>query len=255
MIYSRVAYNGEIYYAAAEGEELSLLLEAPYKRLVGSGKKVHWSEVRLLAPCQPTKIVCVGLNYADHARELGIQALPKEPLIFLKPSTAVIGPEEAIVYPPCSERVDYEAELAVVVKEAAARVSVKDARSKIWGYTCGNDVTARDLQQRDGQWTRSKSFDTFCPLGPWIVEELNPQELNIRLLVNGEERQNSNTREMIFSVEYLVSYISHIMTLLPGDVIMTGTPPGVGPVRPGDVVTVEIQGIGSLVNKVITSNF
>lgn len=255
MIYGRVAYNGEVYYAVVEGDEVSLLLDLPYPRIVSAGKKVHLSEVKLLAPCQPSKIVCVGLNYADHARELGSSCLPTEPIIFLKPPTTVIGPGEIILYPSCSTRVDPEAELAVVIKEVARRVDVKDARSKIWGYTCGNDVTARDLQQRDGQWTRSKSFDTFCPLGPWIVEGLDPAALNISLSVNGEKRQNSNTREMIFSVEYLVSYISHIMTLFPGDVIMTGTPPGVGPIQPGDTITVEIEGIGTLVNKVIASNF
>jgi 2-keto-4-pentenoate hydratase/2-oxohepta-3-ene-1,7-dioic acid hydratase in catechol pathway len=209
--------------------------------------------VRMGPPCQPTKIVALGLNYADHAAEAGL-SLPRQPIIFLKPPTAVIGHQDQIVYPPMSQRVDYEAELAVVIGRWAKDVPVHEARRYILGYTCSNDVTARDLQQKDGQWTRSKSFDTFCPLGPWIVTDLNPSELAITCRVNGKVQQTGNTKDMIFNVWSLVSFISRVMTLEPGDVIMTGTPAGVGPLSPGDVVEVEIEGIGILENKIVSES-
>jgi 2-keto-4-pentenoate hydratase/2-oxohepta-3-ene-1,7-dioic acid hydratase in catechol pathway len=225
--------------------------------------------------------VALGLNYADHATESGLP-LPEQPIIFLKPPTAVIGHMDQIVYPAMSQRVDYEAELAVVIGKRARTVSSHEARRYILGYTCGNDVTARDLQQKDGQWTRSKSFDTFCPLGPWIVTDLNPSRLAVTCRVNGQVRQVGNTADMVFKVWDLVSFISRVMTLEPGDVIMTGTPAGVGPLSPGDVVfisrvmtlepgdvimtgtpagvgplspgdvvEVEIKGIGTLKNEVV----
>lgn len=200
---------------------------------------------------KPLKIICVGLNYRDHAEELKM-SLPASPIIFLKPPTAVIGDGEDIIYPDwMTKNLHYEAELAIVIGEKAHRISEKDAEKYIEGYTCGNDVTARDLQNLDGQWTRSKSFDTFCPLGPRVVKDLNPNKLDIQLLLNGEIKQSSNTGQMIFKPAYLVSFISQIMTLLPGDVILTGTPPGVGPMRKGDTVVVEIEGIGRLTNKIV----
>jgi 2-keto-4-pentenoate hydratase/2-oxohepta-3-ene-1,7-dioic acid hydratase in catechol pathway len=212
-------------------------------------------QVRLLAPCQPSKIVALGKNYAAHAREMAAKGMssevPSEPLIFLKPPSAVIGPGEAIVYPAMSQQVDYEAELVVVIGRRAKSVAQGEARSYVLGYTCGNDVTARDLQKKDGQWTRGKGFDTFCPLGPWIVTNPDPANLHLETRVNGVVRQSGVTSDLIFGVEVLVSHISQIMTLEPGDVIMTGTPAGVGPLVPGDVVEVEIEGIGVLRNPVV----
>ncbi len=203
--------------------------------------------VKLLAPCSPGKIVAAGLNYRDHAAEIGL-AVPAEPVIFLKPSTTVIGPGDAIRYPRMSAQVDYEAELGVVIKDRVKDIAPDEAKAHILGYTCANDVTARDLQRRDGQWTRAKSFDTFCPVGPWIETELDPGDLLIESFLNGERRQSSRTTQFIFPVHHLVSFISQIMTLLPGDLIITGTPAGIGPMRPGDEVEVRIEGIGSLKN-------
>ncbi|MDY7040748.1 MAG: fumarylacetoacetate hydrolase family protein [Chloroflexota bacterium] len=207
-------------------------------------------EMRLLAPCMPTKIVAVGRNYAEHASEMQSQ-VPAEPLIFLKPPSAVIGPGSAIVYPPISQRVDHEAELAAVIGHRARNVSAGEALDFVLGYTCGNDVTARDLQRKDGQWTRSKSFDTFCPLGPWIVTGLDPSNLSIECRVNGVLKQQSRTAQMIFPVAELIRYITQVVTLEPGDVILTGTPAGVGPIQPGDRVEVEIEGVGVLQNIVV----
>ncbi len=198
---------------------------------------------------KPTKIIAIGLNYHDHAKELNMD-IPDDPLIFMKPSTTVIGDGDAIVFPPQSTLLHYEGELAVVIKEEARNVARDEARYFIAGYTCANDVTARDLQRIDGQWTRAKSFDTFCPLGPRIVSDVNPRNLRIMTSVNGVPKQHSNTKNMIFDVFNLVSFISGIMTLLPGDVIITGTPPGVGELVVGDTVEVEIEGIGILRNTV-----
>ncbi|MDI6870695.1 MAG: fumarylacetoacetate hydrolase family protein [Bacillota bacterium] len=196
------------------------------------------------------KIVCVGLNYRDHAAELGM-ALPAEPVIFLKPETALIGPEEPIVYPAMSRQVDYEAELAVVIGREARNVTAAEAGRYIAGYTCFNDVTARDLQRRDVQWTRAKSFDTFAPVGKEVVRGIDPSDLLVECYVNGERRQSSSTRNLIFPVPELVSFVSRVMTLHPGDLIATGTPPGVGQLRPGDVVEVVIEGVGRLRNPVV----
>ncbi|HHW14051.1 MAG TPA: fumarylacetoacetate hydrolase family protein, partial [Firmicutes bacterium] len=192
---------------------------------------------------EPVKIVCVGLNYRDHAKELGM-ALPAEPVIFLKPETALIGPDEPIVYPAMSREVDYEAELAVVIGREARGVTPAEALRYVRGYTCFNDVTARDLQRRDGQWTRAKSFDTFAPVGREVAEGVDPRDLLVECYVNGERRQSSSTRNLIFPVPELVSFVSRVMTLQPGDLIATGTPPGVGHLRPGDVVEVVIDGVG-----------
>jgi 2-keto-4-pentenoate hydratase/2-oxohepta-3-ene-1,7-dioic acid hydratase in catechol pathway len=207
------------------------------------------SEARLLAPCEPSKIVAVGLNYRDHAEELNMK-LPEDPLLFLKPSSSVIGPGDAIIMPRQSARVDYEAELAIVIGIEAKGVSEKDAGKFILGYTCLNDVTARDLQNKDGQWTRAKGFDTFCPLGPWIETEIDPFDLKIDLLLNGQSKQSSRTSNMIFNPFKLVEFISGVMTLFPGDVIATGTTSGIGPMCDGDTVEVRIESLGSLVNRV-----
>jgi 2-keto-4-pentenoate hydratase/2-oxohepta-3-ene-1,7-dioic acid hydratase in catechol pathway len=207
-------------------------------------------EVRLLAPTVTSKVVCIGLNYRDHAKELNL-TLPEEPLLFLKPSTSVIGPGDEIVMPKQSSRVDYEAELGVVIGRIARKVSRKAAKDHILGYTCLNDVTARDLQSKDGQWTRAKGFDTFCPIGPWIETDVDPKDLDIRLFVNGEQKQASRTSNLIFDPYALVEFISHVMTLMPGDVIATGTPAGIGPLKSGDSVEVRIEGVGSLTNRVV----
>ncbi|SJZ34543.1 fumarylacetoacetate hydrolase family protein [Selenihalanaerobacter shriftii] len=207
------------------------------------------ANVELLTPCQPSKIICVGLNYLDHAKELNME-LPEEPVIFMKPSTSVIGPEDEINYPQMSSQVDYEAEIAVVMKKEAKDLTIEEVEDYILGYTCFNDVTARDLQTKDGQWTRAKSFDTFSPLGPVIVNDINPNELKIQLYQNDSLKQDSNTSQMIFSIKEIISFISQIMTLNPGDVIATGTPPGVGEVKLSDKIEVKIEGIGSLVNTI-----
>lgn len=204
-------------------------------------------EIKYLPPCMPSKIIALGLNYFDHAEELKLK-IPEEPLIFLKPSTAVIGHKENIIYPKMTERLDYEAELGVIIKNKVKNIKPKEVYENILGYTCFNDVTARDLQKKDGQWTRAKSFDTFAPLGPYIVTDLEPNNLEIKLRQNGKVKQHSSTSKMIFKIEEIVSFISQIMTLNPGDVIVTGTPSGVGELQVGDVVEVEIEGIGTLTN-------
>ena len=199
---------------------------------------------------RPSKIVAVGLNYLAHARELGHE-VPTEPLIFLKPTSAIVGDQDDVVYPKASLRVDHEAELAVVIGRRCKDVNEGDAFDYVRGYTCANDVTARDLQESDDQWTRAKGFDTFCPLGPQVVENLDPSSLRVVARVNGEVRQDGHTSDMLFGVPGLVAFISGVMTLEPGDVILTGTPPGVGPVQRGDLMEVEIEGIGVLRNRVV----
>ena len=198
---------------------------------------------------KPSKIILAGLNYRDHARELKMK-IPKAPVIFLKPPTTLISHKGSIIYPQGVKRLDYEAELALVIKRKARNVSVKEAKSCILGFTCLNDVTARDLQKKDGQWTRAKSFDTFCPIGPVIKTGLDTSNLAIQAYLNGKLKQNSNTGDFIFSPQYLVSFISKVMTLLPGDVVSTGTPAGVGPMKKGNQVEVRIEGVGSLINYV-----
>jgi len=197
----------------------------------------------------PTKIIAIGLNYLDHAKEFNME-IPEYPLIFMKPPTAVIGNGETILYPPQTKELHYEGELGIVIGKKARNVQIQEAHHYIAGYTCANDVTARDLQRLDGQWTRSKSFDTFCPLGPKIAKNIDPTNLSIITRVNGALKQKSNTNQMIFNVYQLVAFISAIMTLMPGDIISTGTPPGVGELQVGDVVEVDIEGIGILRNTV-----
>ena len=229
--------------SAAHSQALQLTSVTP------QGEVARVEEVDLLAPVQPSKIVAVGRNYRAHAAEMNAE-LPSEPLLFLKPPSAVIGPGETILLPSMSSRVDYEAELAVVIGRRAKDVPWNTALTYIFGCTAANDVTARDLQRTDGQWTRAKGFDTFCPIGPWIVTNLDTASVAVRARVNGEVRQDGRTRDLIFDVPYLVSYISKVMTLEPGDVILTGTPAGVGPLDAGDVVEVEIDGVGVLRNPV-----
>jgi 2-keto-4-pentenoate hydratase/2-oxohepta-3-ene-1,7-dioic acid hydratase in catechol pathway len=216
---------------------------------IDEARPVPFAEAHLLPPVMPGKIVAVGRNYADHARELGNDA-PAEPIIFLKPPSAILPPGGTIVRPPQSQRVDFEGELAMVIKREARNVPRGSWRDYVLGFTCANDVTARDLQKRDVQFTRGKSFDTFCPLGPCIATEIEPASLSLQTRVNGEIRQNGNTAQMIFPCDVIVEFITSIMTLLPGDVILTGTPAGVGPLSAGDTVEVEIEGIGTLHNVV-----
>jgi len=207
------------------------------------------SRVKLLAPVVPGKIICIGRNYAEHAKEHAAP-VPEVPLLFLKPPSAVIGPEEAVWLPPQSSQVEHEGELVVVIGKKGRWIEPQKALDYVLGYTVGNDVTARDLQSRDGQWTRAKGFDTFCPIGPWIETEFDPADSLITCLVNGEMRQMASTRDMVFTVPHLIAFISSVMTLEPGDIIMTGTPAGVGPLKPNDLVEVSIEGIGALKNPV-----
>jgi 2-keto-4-pentenoate hydratase/2-oxohepta-3-ene-1,7-dioic acid hydratase in catechol pathway len=241
--------QGESRYGMFRDErvyEVALLFEAR----AGEGRSWALDDVKLLAPSEPSKIVCVGRNYAEHAAELG-NTTPKEPLIFLKPPSAIIAPEDAIVLTPLSERVDYEGELAVVMGKNCRQLKASDdVRPYILGFTCLNDVTARDLQKKDVQFTRAKGFDTFCPFGPWIETELDLGAARVETLVNGQKRQSAGVSEMVFAVDFLVRWISQVMTLAPGDVISTGTPSGVGPLSAGDVVEVSVNGIGTLRNKV-----
>lgn len=250
MKIGRFHLEGRDFYGIVEHGEVFPLAGGPYgEEIRPAGPPHRLSGLRPLPPCLPTKVVCVGLNYRDHAEEFG-HGIPVEPVLFIKPSTALLGPGEGIVLPAASERVDYEAELAVVIGRICRKVAPEAAARYILGYTCANDVTARDLQQRDGQWTRAKSFDTFLPLGPYIDNTVDPFNLGISLYLNGALKQKSSTANLIFSVHELVSFISGVMTLNPGDVILTGTPGGVGQLAAGDQVEVEITGIGRLANAV-----
>ncbi len=244
----RFEVEGRAASGILAGEEIAEVDGDFYRALKTTGR-FHVSQVKLLAPCMPGKIVAVGLNYRDHAAEMRL-AVPGEPVVFLKPPTSVIGPGGTIVYPAMSEQVDYEAELGVVIKDRIHSINPDQAKDHILGYTCANDVTARDLQRKDGQWTRAKSFDTFCPIGPWIESELDARDLLIESYLNGERRQSSRTSQLIFPVSYLISFISKIMTLAPGDLIITGTPAGIGSMNPGDEIEVRIEGLGSLKNTV-----
>ena len=205
--------------------------------------------VRLLAPIQPSKIVCIGRNYVEHAKEHDAE-VPKVPLLFLKPPSAILNPGDAIILPPQSQQVEHEAELVVVIGKSTRNVIVEHAQDYIFGYTVGNDVTARDLQRSDGQWTRAKGFDTFCPFGPWVDTEFDPSDAIITCRVSDQPRQMASTRDMVFNVSMLIAFISAVMTLEPGDLIFTGTPAGVSPLKDGDVVVVEIEGLGQLSNPV-----
>ncbi len=241
----------DITYGAVEPEGIRLYRGTPFVAWEPTETVVEWEEARLLAPVIPTKIVAVGKNYAGHADEMGAE-VPDTPILFMKPPTSVIGPLQPIRLPAQSNEVHHEAELAVVIGTVTHQVPIEDVGPHILGYTAANDVTARDLQRSDGQWTRPKGFDSFCPLGPAIDTDLDPQEgLAIVARVNGETRQSATTAELVFGVGELIAFISSVMTLLPGDVILTGTPAGVGPIEVGDRVEVEIEGIGVLVNPVV----
>jgi len=244
MRIARIATGQGERYARLEGDSAELLDGAPW--LGGRpGARATWSARDLRCPVAPTKIVCIGRNYAAHAKELGNE-VPKEPLLFLKPPSSLLDPAGAIVLPPESTRVEHEAELGVVIGKRCKNVSRDDALAHVFGYTCVGDITARDLQRKDVQFTRAKGFDTFCPVGPWIETDLDPSKLRVRCRVNGEPRQDGATSNMIFDVPTLVSYVSRMMTLEAGDLIATGTPEGVGPLVDGDALEIEIDGIGTL---------
>ncbi|MBW4654906.1 MAG: fumarylacetoacetate hydrolase family protein [Kaiparowitsia implicata GSE-PSE-MK54-09C] len=250
--YVRVQTNsGHLYYGLLLLDHRVQLLDAPpWLKGQPLDQMLEPDTYELLAPCAPSKIVAVGRNYLKHAAELGNE-VPAEPLLFLKPPTTVIPANMPIQYPALSNRVDYEGELALVMGDRCVDCTPETARTKIWGYTIANDVTARDLQRSDGQWTRAKGFDTFCPLGPWIVREVNPSA-TLQTFINDDPNpvQFASISDMTFSPEVIVAYISQVMTLLPGDVVLTGTPQGVGGMRVGDRIRVEIEGIGSLENPV-----
>ncbi|MBI5234801.1 MAG: fumarylacetoacetate hydrolase family protein [Deltaproteobacteria bacterium] len=249
----RFSIGDVVSWGMVEGDLVYALETSPFVSGAHAIKKTgvyRLCDVKLLAPCVPSKIVAIGLNYRAHAAEFN-KPLPEEPMLFMKPSTAVIGPGEEIIYPAhMSRRVDYEGELAIVIGSRAKDVPVEEAVGHILGYSCFNDVTARDLQGKDVQYTRAKGFDTFAPIGPWIETEFNPLDVRIQTRLNCELKQDTSTADMIFNVFQLVSFVSRVMTLLPGDCIATGTPSGVGKLKPGDEVEVSIAGIGALVNRV-----
>ena len=245
----RITYDGVPRYAT-EREGRWRLAEGDIFGSLREGREISSAGLEVLPPVQPSKLVCVGLNYRDHAAEQG-KALPAEPLLFLKPSTAVIGPGEPIRVPDWAGRVDHEAELGLVICKPTFKVRANKAAEHVLGLTCVNDVTARELQARDGQYTRAKGFDSFAPIGPGIAMGLDGRDLRVTGYVNGDLRQDSRTRELIFTIPELVEFISSVMTLLPGDIISTGTPAGIGPIRPGDSVTVHVEGVGALTNPVV----
>ncbi len=250
----RFAADGKVRYGILAGESIRGIEDKPYRYLKPVDRYYQLSDVTLLSPCVPSKIVALGLNYHSHAEEVNAP-LPNAPLIFLKPSTAVVGPEENIIYPPTSHRVDYEGELGVVIKRPLWRVPVEKALDYVLGYTCFNDITARDLQYQDRQWTRAKGFDTFAAVGPCIETELDPGNVVVETYLNGEIKQQASTSDLIYSVPVLINFISHVMTLVPGDIIATGTPSGIGPMFPGDTVEIKIAPIGTLRNYVVKNSY
>jgi len=243
----RYKHKGEIKYGTLENNTIFELKGDVFGDFIITKEHCNLYEIDILPPVTPSKVICVGKNYKEHILELGGD-IPDEPILFLKPPTSVIGQGACILRPADSERVDYEGELAVIVKKTCRNIKWEDARSYILGYACANDVTARDLQRKDGQWTRAKSFDTFCPLGPWIETDTTPDNLKIQTFLNGELKQSSTTSMMITPVFRLVEFASKVMTLNPGDVILTGTPEGIGPMHKGDNVEVVIETIGNLKN-------
>lgn len=253
MRIARYRFEDDVHYGIVDGEIVRQIAGTPFPTVASievTGEEHLLDDVQLLAPVLPTKIIAVGKNYSDHIREMGGGTPPAEPMIFLKPSTAVVGPEAVIQLPPQSQRVEHEAELAIVIGRLCKDVPEDRVDEVVLGYTCANDVTARDLQAADGQWGRAKGFDTFCPLGPWIATDVDPDDLRIECEVNEQIRQQGNTADLLFGVDHLVSWISSVMTLVPGDVILTGTPAGVGPLVAGDIVDVTIEDIGTLQNVV-----
>lgn len=243
--------QGEIKYGIIqENGTIRVLLDAPYKKRILTEEIHEYNAVKLLAPTDFSKAICIGLNYRDHAEECGFD-IPEKPVVFMKPSTAQLGNEGDVIYPSMCQRLDYEAELAIVIGEKCHKVSEDNALDYVLGYTIANDITARDLQPMNGQWTVAKGFDTFLPLGPYISDEIDPDDLYIASRVNGQIKQESRTSNLIFNVKYLVSYLSQIMTLLPGDVIITGTPGGISGMNHGDIVEIEIEGLGILRNRIV----
>lgn len=248
--YVRFLHEEKVSYGLLMGEEITVLRGEDFASFQITEKRLLQNEVQLLTPCTPSKAVCVGLNYSDTILEPGV-LWPKEPLLFIKPSTSLLHPSGSIIKWPMIQNLVYEAELAVVISKKAHLVSQENAHEYIWGYTIANDVTARDLQKKDVLWARSKSFDTFLPLGPWITRGIQPGNLGIASYINGKKLQDGNTSKLIFGVEYLISFISHVTTLLPGDVILTGTPGGYGvSIDVGDIVEIEIEHLGKLLNTV-----
>jgi 2-keto-4-pentenoate hydratase/2-oxohepta-3-ene-1,7-dioic acid hydratase in catechol pathway len=236
-------------YGLLEGDKVVLLEGSISERWEKTNKEYDLKEVKLLAPCEPGKVVGIGINYKEVVNQKG-DPMPEEPVIFLKPGTSVIGPNEAIITPKGVKELNYEAELVVVIKDRIKNVSVEDAKNHILGYTCGNDITAKDFMIKGKPWTKGKSYDTFMPIGPCIVQGLDGDNLNIKMYHNGNLTQDSNTSDMVFDVSQIISYVSHVMTLNPGDIISTGTPPGKGNLVPGDIIEVELEGIGRLRNTV-----
>jgi 2-keto-4-pentenoate hydratase/2-oxohepta-3-ene-1,7-dioic acid hydratase in catechol pathway len=246
----RFRHAGRERYGAIEGTLVRPLSAAPWAGGLPDGAPIPLADVALLAPVEPSKIVCVGRNYRAHAKELGNE-VPAVPMIFLKPPSSVVGPQDAIRIPPQSKEVQHESELAVVIGRTLSRASAIEAKLAVFGYTALNDVTARDIQREEKQFTRAKGFDTFCPIGPVVETALDPLDLSVACRVNGAERQRGSTRDMVFDPFVLVAFVSNVMTLLPGDVVSTGTPEGVGPLQRGDWVEVEVQGVGVLRNPVV----
>jgi 2-keto-4-pentenoate hydratase/2-oxohepta-3-ene-1,7-dioic acid hydratase in catechol pathway len=241
--------DGSPRFGWVNNDEVGVIVGTPYESFRRSVTQMQLKDLKLLAPVEPSKIVCVGRNYAAHAAELN-NDLPEQPLIFLKPPSTIIGPHETILLPPQSQKVEHEGELAVVIGKQSRWVAPEDALKNVLGYTVANDITARDLQRRDKQWTRGKGFDTFCPVGPWIETEFDAADAVITTMVNGELRQMGSTRDMVFRVRQLIAYVTSFMTLEPGDLLLTGTPSGVGPLKDGDVVEVSIEKLGALSNPV-----
>lgn len=239
----------ELWGILDDRKKIDVLEQSPFNGFKSAGKQIELDNVRLLAPAEPSKIVAVGLNYSEHANELKMSE-PDEPIIFLKPQSSIIGTGDMIDFPKSVKQLDYEAELAIVIGREAKNVNETAAKKYIFGYTCANDITARDLQKKDGQWSRAKGFDTFCPLGPWIETDLDVKSIKVECLVNGVVKQSGNTGDMIFGVDFIVSFVSSIMTLNAQDVILTGTPKGVGGLKDKDMVEVYIEGIGTLSNEV-----
>lgn len=236
-------------YGEVIGNKVDHLTHAPWLGVEKAGESTSFEEVTLMAPVEPSKIVCIGLNYHAHVQaSYSADNAPERPLIFLKPSSSIIGPGDQIVHPPASERVDYEAELGVVIGKKATKVAESDADDHIFGFTCVNDVTARDLQKVDGQWSRAKGFDTFCPVGPHIVTGLNYQDVLVEGVLNDKIMQSGRTSLMIFNIPFLISYVSTAMTLNPGDLLITGTPAGIAPMKSGDKIEVRVEGVGTLTN-------
>lgn len=242
------------YGSLAKDDSITVLTGPPWLGGEATDETIPLQQVTLQSPVEPSKIICIGLNYQEHVKHSqSADKAPEYPLTFMKPPTSVIGPDEKIVHPVQSERVDYEAELGVVISSRCRNVPESEAERYVFGLTCVNDVTARDLQKKDGQWTRAKGFDTFCPIGPWIVTGVNHSDLAVEGILNGKVMQSGRTSQMIFSIPKLIAYITSFTTLLPGDIISTGTPSGISPMKPGDVIEVKVEDVGSLINTVAAS--